>query len=194
MSLMKKYIVTLTLLVAALTVSAQEVIWKMTYDVGFPFSTTKEFTDHVSWRGLSLDFDRFVGDNLAVGMGFSWSTFVEKESDSDYQRDDILMHGTQVRYINNIPLTARLSWYQALDMMEIFGTLGVGTVWQEVRREIGTFAFTDSYWQFALTPEVGMIFPVGTTYVTAKVRYVMGFAADEAPDLSYMSLGLGLAW
>jgi len=94
---MKKYIVTLTLLVAALTISAQEVIWKMTYDVGVPFSSTKEFTDQVSWRGLSLDFDRFVGDNLAVGMGFSWSTFVEKESDSDYQRENILLHGTQVR-------------------------------------------------------------------------------------------------
>ncbi len=191
---MKKYIVTLTLLVAALTMSAQEVIWKMTYDVGVPFSSTKEFTDQVSWRGLSLDFDRFVGDNFAVGMGFSWSTFVEKESDSDYQMENILLHGTQVRYINNIPLTVRLSWYQPLDMMELFGTLGVGTVWQEVRREIGTFALYDSYWQFALTPEVGMIFPVGQSYLSAKVRYVMAFETDEAPDLSYLSVGVGIAW
>jgi len=191
---MKKYIVTLTLLVAALTMSAQEVIWKMTYDVGVPFSSTKEFTDQVSWRGLSLDFDRFVGDNLAVGMGFSWSTFVEKESDSDYQRENILLHGTQVRYINNIPLTVRLSWYQPLDMMELFGTLGVGTVWQEVRREIGTLAFSGNYWQFALTPEVGMIFPVGQSYLSAKVRYVMAFETDEAPDLSYLSVGVGIAW
>ncbi len=191
---MKKYIVTLTLLVAALTMSAQEVIWKMTYDVGVPFSSTKEFTDQVSWRGLSLDFDRFVGENLAVGMGFSWSTFVEKESDSDYQMENILLHGTQVRYINNIPLTVRLSWYQPLDMMELFGTLGVGTVWQEARREIGTFAFSGSYWQFALTPEVGMIFPVGQSYLSAKVRYVMAFETDEAPDLSYLSVGVGIAW
>ncbi|MDX2431568.1 MAG: hypothetical protein QNK35_11575 [Bacteroides sp.] len=191
---MKKYIVTLTLLVAALTMSAQEVIWKMTYDVGVPFSSTKEFTDQVSWRGLSLDFDRFIGDNLAVGMGFSWSTFVEKESDSDYQRENILLHGTQVRYINNIPLTVRLSWYQALDMMELYGTLGVGTAWQETRREIGTFSFTGNYWQFAMTPEVGAIFPVGDTYLTAKVRYVMAFKTAEAPDLSYLSVGLGIAW
>jgi len=191
---MKKYIVTLTLLVAALTMSAQEVIWKMTYDVGVPFSSTKEFTDQVSWRGLSLDFDRFVGDNFAVGMGFSWSTFVEKESDTDYQRENILLHGTQVRYINNIPLTVRLSWYQPLDMMELFGTLGVGTVWQEVRREIGTLAFSGNYWQFALTPEVGMIFPVGQSYLSAKLRYVMAFETNEAPDLSYLSVGVGIAW
>jgi hypothetical protein len=191
---MKKYILTLTLLVAALGMSAQEVIWKLTYDVGVPFSSTKEFTDQVSWRGLSLDFDRFVGDNLAIGMGFSWSTFVEKESDSDYQLENILLHGTQVRYINNIPLIVRLSWYQPLDMLELFGTLGIGTAWQEARREIGTFAFTGTYWQFAMTPEVGMIFPVGTSYLTAKLRYVMAFETTEAPDLSYLSIGLGVAW
>jgi len=191
---MKKYIVTLTLFFVALGLSAQEVIWKMTYDVGIPFSTTKEFTNQASWRGLSLDFDRFVGDNLAVGMGFSWSTFVEKEADSDYQRENILLHGTQVRYINNIPLTVRLSWYQPLDMMELYGTLGVGTAWQEKRQEIGTFAFVGNYWQFALTPEAGIIFPVGSSYLTAKFRYVMAFKTDEAPDLSYLSIGLGFAW
>ncbi len=191
---MKKYIIALSVLFLALTINAQEVIWKMTYDVGIPFSSTKEFTNQVSWRGLSLDFDRFVGDNLAVGMGFSWSTFVEKESDSDYQRENILLHGTQVRYINNIPLTARISWYQPIDMMELFGSIGVGTAWQETRREIGTFAFVGNYWQFALVPEVGMIFPVGQSYLTAKVRYVQAFKTSEAPDLSYMSVGVGVAW
>ncbi|MCK4880869.1 MAG: hypothetical protein KAS82_09420 [Bacteroidales bacterium] len=191
---MKKYIIALSVLFLALTINAQEVIWKMTYDVGIPFSSTKEFTNQVSWRGLSLYFDRFVGDNLAVGMGFSWSTFVEKESDSDYQRENILLHGTQVRYINNIPLTARISWYQPIDMMELFGSIGVGTAWQETRREIGTFAFVGNYWQFALVPEVGMIFPVGQSYLTAKVRYVQAFKTSEAPDLSYMSVGVGVAW
>ena len=191
---MKKYIISLSVLFLSLNINAQEVIWKMTYDVGVPFSSTKEFANQVSWRGLSLDFDRFVGDNLAVGMGFSWSTFVEKESDSYYQRDNILLHGTQVRYINNIPLTVRLSWYQPLDMMELFGSFGIGTAWQETRREIGTFAFTGNYWQFALTPEVGMIFPMGQSYFTAKVRYVQAFETADAPDLSYLSIGLGFAW
>ncbi len=191
---MKKYIIALSVLFLALTINAQEVIWKMTYDMGIPFSSTKEFTNQVSWRGLSLDFDRFIDDNLAVGMGFSWSTFVEKESDSDYQRENILLHGTQVRYINNIPLTARISWYQPIDMMELFGSIGVGTAWQETRREIGTWAFVGNYWQFALVPEVGLIFPVGQSYLTAKVRYVQAFKTSEAPDLSYMSVGVGVAW
>jgi len=75
---MKKYIITLSIMIAALNVSAQETIWKITYDVAFPFSSTKEFADQLSWRGAALDFDRFIGKNFAVGMGFSWSTFVQK--------------------------------------------------------------------------------------------------------------------
>ena len=191
---MKKYIIALSVFFLAMTVNAQEVIWKLTYDVGIPFSSTKEFTDQVSWRGLTLDFDRFVGDNLALGMAFSWSTFVEKESDSYYELDNILLHGTQVRYINNIPLTARLAYYKPVNEMDIFGSLGVGTAWQETRREIGTIAVTGSYWHFALVPELGVIIPVGPSSVTAKVRYVQAFKTQDAPDLSYLSIGLGLAW
>lgn len=191
---MKKYIAVLAVLFLALTVQAQEVIWKLTYDVGIPFASTKEFTDQVSWRGLSLDFDRFVGDNLAVGMGFSWSTFVEKEPDSDLQLEHLLLHGTQVRYINDIPLTVRLTWYQPLDIMELYGTLGVGTAWQETQRHIGTFSFEGSYWQFAMIPEVGLVFPLGPNSLTAKLRYVQAFKTDKAPDLSYLSIGVGVAW
>jgi hypothetical protein len=191
---MKKYIITLSIVFSALTLSAQEVIWKLTYDVAFPFSYTKEFADQMSWRGAALDFDRFVGESFAVGMGFSWSTFVQKYPDSYYQTESVLLHGTQVRYVNNIPITARFSWYQALEALELYGTLGVGTVWHETRRDIGTYAFTGNYWQFALTPEVGAIFPVGRSYLTAKLRYVAGFKTDNAPELSYLSLGLGFAW
>lgn len=191
---MKKNIITLVVLFFALSVSAQDIIWKMTYDVAFPFSSTKEFTDQVSWRGVGLDVDRFVTDNVAVGFGVSWSTFVEKESDSYFDSNLMLIHGTQVRYINNVPLLARFSYYTPLDVMDVYATLGIGTTWQETRREIGTFAFVDSYWQFALSPEIGMIFPVGNSYLTAKLRYVHSFKTSEAPDLSYLGIGLGFAW
>ena len=191
---MKKYIFSLTILLSALAMNGQEVIWKMTYDIGFPFSATKEFANQVSWRGVALDVDRFINDNLAVGTGISWNMFIEKEPDSDYQREIFQIHGTQVRYINNIPLLARISWYQPLDMMETFFSLGIGTAWQETRREIGTWAFTGSYWHFVLAPEVGIVFPVGTSYLTARVRYVQGFETSDGPALSYLGVGVGVAW
>ena len=191
---MKKYIISLAILISALAVNGQEVIWKATYDIGIPFSSTKEFANQVSWRGVALDMDRFVNDNLAFGTGFSWSVFLEKEPDSYYERDKFLIHGTQVRYINNIPMLARISWYQPTEIMETYFTLGIGTNWQETRREIGTWAFTGNYWQFALSPEAGVIYPVGNSFITAKVRYMHGFKTSNAPTLSYLGIGIGFAW
>jgi hypothetical protein len=192
---MKKYIITFAILVSALAAGAQDVIWKMTYDVGFPFSATKEFADQVSWRGLSLDVDRFVTENVAVGTGVSWSVFLEKDPDSYWQKDQLLLHGTQVRYINNIPLMARISWFQPMDELEPYFTLGIGTVWQENRRDMGLWEWTDNYWQFALAPEVGVIVPMGTSVTTLKLKYTHGFSTDSgAPTLSYLSVGVGIGW
>jgi hypothetical protein len=191
---MKKTAIIFIISISALTLSGQDVIWKMSYDVAFPFGSTKEFTDQVSWRGVSLDVDRFINDNAAVGLGVSWSVFLEKEADSDYQRDQMLIHGTQVRYINDIPILARFSWYQPTGAFETYFTAGVGTVWQQQRREIGLWAFEGNYWQFALSPEAGIIFPMGRSYLTAKVKYLQGFKTSSAPALSNLGIGIGFAW
>ena len=191
---MKKITIITAIFISALAASGQDVIWKMAYEVAFPFSDTKEFAGQVSWRGVSLDFDRFLNDNMAVGLGISWGVFLEKEADSDYEYQDMLIHGTQVRYINNIPMLARFSWYQPAGEFDTYFTAGVGTVWQENRREIGLWAFQDSYWQFALSPEAGIIFPLGRSYLTAKVKYMQGFKTSSAPPLSYLGIGVGFAW
>ena len=34
----------------------------------------------------------------------------------------------------------------------------------------------------------------GRSNITARVRYVSAFKTEEAPTLSYLSFGLGLAW
>ncbi|MCW8801726.1 MAG: hypothetical protein OQK81_00045, partial [Candidatus Bathyarchaeota archaeon] len=96
--------------------------------------------------------------------------------------------------INNIPLLAKVDWYQPMDMFEPYFSLGVGTVWQETRREIGTYAFKGNYWLFALKPEIGTIIPVGESYLVLKVSYLQGFKTADAPALSYMNVGLGFAW
>jgi len=191
---MKKVIIFTGILLMAATASFSQSIWKMTYDVAIPFAATKDFTDHFSWRGFTLDGDRLLDDNLAVGFGFSWQVFVEKETDAQIIRDQALITGTQVRYINTMPLLARVSYYKELDMVEPYFTAGIGTAWQEERTDIGTWAITSTAWQFALAPEIGVIIPAGPTYVTLKVKYMQSFKTQSQEGLSYLNFGLGLAW
>ena len=192
---MKRYALILAGFFVMLNARPQESIWKMTYDVSLPLSATGEFAGQFSWRGIALDFDRFINDQLSVGLGVSWSVFLEKEPQSYYQNEDMLTHGTQVRYINSVPLLARFSWYTAPSgSYRAYFSAGVGTAWQERRRDVGLWTFGDDYWQFALSPEAGIIIPVSRTYLTAKLRYVQGFKTPAIPSLSYLSLGVGYAW
>ena len=198
---MKKYIAAIVLSISALTLSGQDVIWKLTYDVGFPFAETEEFAGQVSWRGLSLYMDRFINDNLAVGTSFSWSVFLEKEEGAYYEDGNMLVHGTQMRYINNLPLLGRISYYLPVDPVEAFFSLGIGTAWQERVLNVGTWNINPSddngigsHWHFALAPELGILIPTPGSSLTAKLRYVQGFKTANAPALSYLSVGLGIAW
>lgn len=198
---MKKYIAAIVLSISALSLSGQDVIWKMSYDVGFPFAKTREYAGQVSWRGFSLDMDRFINDNLAVGAAFSWSVFLEKEEDAYWESGNMLVNGTQVRYINNIPMLGRVSYYLPMDAMETFFSLGIGTVWQERVRYVGSWNIgadrepaLGSHWHFALAPEIGILIPTPGSYMTARVKYVQGFKTADSPALSYLSLGLGFAW
>jgi hypothetical protein len=191
---MKRAIIISAICVSALAVSGQDVIWKMTYDIAFPFSKTKEYADQVSWRGVSFDVDRLFNDQMAVGVGVAWSVFLEKEPDSYFEYNDMTIHGTQVRYINNIPILARFSWYQSAGDFDTYFTAGVGTVWQENTRNLGLWSFQDNYWQFALSPEAGIIYPVGRAFLTVKVKYMQGFKTADAPSLSYLGIGIGFAW
>jgi hypothetical protein len=42
---MKKYMISLAILISALAMSGQVVIWKFNYDIGIPFSSTREFAN-----------------------------------------------------------------------------------------------------------------------------------------------------
>lgn len=191
---MKRAIFVLGILILTASAVFSQTIWKMTYDVAIPSSYTKEFTDHFSWRGVSLDGDRMLDENLGIGFGFSWQVFVEKEIDAQLIRDQALITGTQVRYINSIPMMARFSYYQEMDMIIPYFTAGVGTVWQEQKTHIGTWAVTSTGWQFAIAPEVGVMIPAGPTNLIVKVKYNHGFETKSIESLSYLNFGLGIAW
>lgn len=191
---MKKLLISTVILLIAGTSLFSQSIWKMTYDVAIPFSSTKDYTDHFSWRGASLDGDRMLDSNLGIGFGFSWQTFVEKEVDTQLEYNNSLVTGTQVRYVNTIPMFARLSYYNEMDLFTPYFTAGIGTAWQEKRTDIGVWSITESAWHFALAPEIGIIVPAGPTFVTFKVKYMQAFKTSSTDALTYLNFGLGLAW
>ena len=47
----------------------------ITYNMGLPMSDTKDFTDAYSWRGMGLEFRKFVKNTTSVGLSLGWNVF-----------------------------------------------------------------------------------------------------------------------
>ena len=73
---------------------------------------------------------------------------------------------------------------------------GVGTIWKEERKDIGSFnAFLDNNWQFGFTPEVGVYIPVATSSLLfIRAKYTYGVSTSNLSTTSYLNIGVGFAW
>ena len=169
----------------------------ITYAVSFPLGNTKDFTDKVSWRGVGFDYAKFIGGGESTSIGFStgWMVFTGKKQDETTTRDDVTVHGTQYTYLNSFPLLVVARRYFGSESIKAFGGLGLGTIHNKQRLEIGTFAFEENQWHFALAPEFGVKFQLSyDVYLDLFGRYNYSFAAGDTDAQSYLSLQTGISW
>ena len=188
----------LVLVLCAGAVNAADMIGVVTYDVSFPLGDTKDFIDNESWRGIGLEGRWLVTDKIALGVSWHWNTFYEK-TDELIDINNGHVSGNQYRILYTTPLMATAYWYpnSPLDKPRYMPYLGIGlgTIWTKERLEIGVVAFEDSAWHFGLTPEAGLMIPIGyyTDFFTS-VRYNYAFKSGDSPEYQWWSLNVGFAW
>ena len=68
------------------------------------------FISKTSFIGLTFNVGRFITDELAVDVRFTWTTFYEEVDPQTYTTDNRngAVTGKQFRYINAYPLTTGL--------------------------------------------------------------------------------------
>jgi opacity protein-like surface antigen len=161
------------------------------------------FVEVFSFRGIGIEA-RYVperGANYSFGFSGSWNVLNEK-NDFGSERNTIGLPGadvtgTQLRYINSIPLLANASYYFG-DRGGIRPYLGInaGTYYLERRIEIGVSAIQDDGWHFGWAPEAGVVVPLGRPEVAllANVRYNWAFSAGGSGDQKYWGFNIGFAY
>lgn len=193
---MKKIIILMFGLFLGTFAIAQNSIWSLNYDMAMPFGDAKDYTDQVSFRGLSIDGRYFINDNILIGGTIGWNLFYEKEKDVTQTWGNTTIHGTQWRYINNTPIyvTGAYCFGDPGEIRTLIG-LGVGTIWSERRLDIGVYEYSSNDWLFALAPEVGVIIPMsGNVNATIKMKYNNGFKTSDMESLQYFGFSVGLSW
>ena len=171
--------------------SAQGLV-NFNYQVSYPISETNDFIDEVSFRGVGMEWRKYIEDNISTGVSLNWNVFHKVETKTE-ELDDGAVSGTQNRTINSFPLMVTAHYYMGGKQdIRPYGGLGIGAFLIEEKLEIGIYSFSESNWHFGVSPEIGVQFPVGyDTAIMVGLKYNYAFESNEKTH-SYFGLAIGI--
>ena len=164
------------------------------YPISFPMGDLSDYIGQTSFRGVTMEFSKRVKKTIDIGLEFSWHTFYERQDKKVYTEGTASVSGIQYRYTNTMPLLAGVKYYKETDgNLKPFAGLGLGTLYVNRSTDLGMYRITTEAWQFALRPELGVLFKAGPgVSALLGVKYYAGFGTDDLDGQSYISVNLGL--
>lgn len=193
---MKRLLFIIAAMLISFSALTAQNIWSFQYSFGFPTGDTKEFTENTSGRGFVIEGKSFATNNLAFGAFLGWNVFTDDIADGELTIGHIGVFGHEYRYINTMPLMATASYYPSNGKgktINPYGSIGVGTIFQEKLMDIGTKSLYADGWMFGVAPEVGVSVKLpGGFDLIASYRYMIGFETSSVGQLSYSNLNIGM--
>jgi opacity protein-like surface antigen len=160
-----------------------------------PFGETADYTSGISPRGIDFEANRFIGDDMSVGINVAWIIFREKVSPELFQINDLDVYGTQFRYQNMVPMDINFKKYFINGDYTPYVGIGAGIQFVEKRNDIGVFSLTDDKWVFHTAPEIGVLYDISAvTTLSVKAKYNYSPKSGDFPATSYLSIGLGIGF
>lgn len=168
----------------------------VSYDIGIPIGSTKDFISTTSFRGATFNFGYMLNDNLSVDGRFSWSTYYEAMDFETYTSEDGMtdVTGKQYRYINNFPVTTGLTYFIRTDgSFTPYISGGLGAYRINERTDMGIYYDETKQWHFGLFPQIGLLYEISYSFsLNLFARYDYAFKTSKAPEYSFLNFGVGL--
>ena len=167
------------------------------YSVGFPSGDLKDFIGKTSFRGIQMDFQKMIQDNLGVGLSLGWNVFYQEMSYGTYNIDNVSLSGKQWRYSNHIPILFSTTYQlKPGETMNPYFGLGVGVTYTRRNTDMNLYTIERDGWNFTMQPAIGLLIEASDiTKVNISGRYNQGFkAGDFTSSQSYFSLNVGFTF
>jgi hypothetical protein len=166
------------------------------YDMSFGTGDLGSYISMGSFRGASAQYRYAVTHNILVGVDAGWNVFYEKKNYDTYTEGTQTLSGIQYRYQNEVPLLAAIDYvFMPEKKVQPYIGLGIGTIYSERVTWMGVWSLEQNPWQFALKPEVGLMYKVSYgTALKLGLKYYEGFKAGELENQGYFTVSVGFAW
>jgi hypothetical protein len=170
----------------------------VTYEPTLAVGDTRDYISRPGYYGVGVEWRSFRDNRLALSLSASWQVIYET-TDDILQVNNTTISGTQVRYIDFIPLAAGANYHflSRNNRIRPFMGLAAGAYWVKQRFEIGSVDFIlNKNWHFGLAPEVGITFLTPDMefygFLSSKFNYI--FARENSIDYTYVTLRLGIVY
>lgn len=192
-----KSLLTLLVLVASLGfVRAQTSAFTIQIPVSIPLGNTADFIDQVAVRGISIEYQYFTKRNFAIGGELGHSTFYKREENKVYTEGSASLSGIQYRYQYAYPILVTGTYFPTTEgKLKPYAGLGLGTIANKRRVDMGIFTSENTHWQFALRPEAGFIFEASSSVgFKLGAKYYSSFASSDLSGQSNLSINVGIVF
>jgi opacity protein-like surface antigen len=165
------------------------------YDMSFGTGDLGDYISAPSFRGASAQYRYAATDNILVGIDAAWNVFYEKRDYDSYTSGTMTLSGVQYRYQNQVPLLVAVDYVFMPDKdFQPYIGLGLGTMYSERNTQMGIWVLEENPWQFALKPEVGIMYKFAySNAIKLGVKYYNGFGGDLGTQ-SYITVSVGVAF
>lgn len=164
------------------------------YDTALPMAKTADFNRRFSGAGFTVE-GRYRGfEYLRLGASFSYQNFQDKR-DITFRYENATIGGMQLRETSLTTMTANLAfaWDKSDRLIPYLGVrMGPSRMWRRV--DIGINRFISETWHLAVTPELGVEFPLRRLLILAALRYNHLFQGGGADAQSYLHFSLGIGF
>ena len=201
---MKTIIALIFSIFISVQIFAQDNQFGMSWDITVPIGETADYVGDVSWLGFTMQWRKYMTDNVSLGLSFSWNVLDQRSFETqefkfspDGSDREITGHlsGEQFRYLNSFPILIESHYYLGDpydSKVRPYGGLGIGVTPIEKRTEIGIIAITDSNWHFSLSPEIGALIPLDQLSLFVAANYNYAFKTNNTIDYSFITFNVGL--
>src|SRR6476620_3592503 len=166
------------------------------YSVGIPTGDFKNVIGKASYRGWGVDIMHGVNDKLQLGMAVGFQDFYQKNDRQVYHTGDgqdisaVLTHSIQT-----IPVLARARYLlNDAGAIQPYVGLGAGGNLVMFRELLGEFGETQTFFKFALKPEIGLQVPIhrGAGLQVGAAYNYLPFGKNGISNFNNLSVSAGV--
>jgi opacity protein-like surface antigen len=168
------------------------------WGLGIPVGSVHDFVSNVSGLGFEIQFKYWVLEQIAIGGGVDWQTFVDSRPRTTYQIENGALTATAYNSVQMGAIRARGDYSFLEEGVALpYAGINLGFGWSTFQSSAADIALYDNQESFVIGGELGALFDFDrkAPYLALAARYTYEPSAEflvAVDDLHAITIQIGI--